>query len=151
MSSSTVKTSVLKNIVVINHAHIGIATALGGGSFGQLAMKSGMQNLQHWQNLVPLHTSFNSAAFYCLAAGILAYLVSMLAWIQTLKKYQLSTAYPILALSYMLVYIGAAYWPGIQEPMHPQKSLGVALITLGVCCCLMPNGFTSRIMKKAQI
>ena len=49
-----------------------------------------------------------------------------------LVRYRLSYAYPLLASSYVLVYIGATSWPTLAEPATPQRTIGTLLILAGV-------------------
>ncbi|TBW47901.1 4-amino-4-deoxy-L-arabinose-phosphoundecaprenol flippase subunit ArnF [Marinobacter halodurans] len=103
-------------------------------SFAQLAMKWGMtqlpdprQWLQLWQD-IGLYTAPLSAV----AAGIIAYAVSMGCWMVALHSLPLSRAYPMLSLSYGLVYLLAGTLPGFDEEYSIIRSLGVALIAGGV-------------------
>ncbi len=72
------------------------------------------------------------AALLWTAAGLAAYGLSLLAWLAVLVRYRLSYAYPLLALSYVLVYIGATSWPELAEPATPQRTIGTLLILAGV-------------------
>ena len=65
------------------------------------------------------------AAIACIAAGTAL-------WLAVLVRYRLSYAYPLLALSYVLVYVGATSWPELAEPATPQRTLGTLLILAGV-------------------
>lgn len=111
----------------------GIALAIAGGAIGQLCMKSGMQGL-HIYSPTALLRSASAAPEYAIMVllGIASYIFAMLIWIQTLRKCQLSVAYPILSLGYVLVYFAAAWWPGLDEALSLQKTLGIALIIFGV-------------------
>ncbi len=53
-------------------------------------------------------------------------------WLAALAKYELSMAYPLLSLSYVLVYIGAASWPRLHETVSALKTIGIILILAGV-------------------
>ena len=103
----------------------------------QLFMKAGMLDM-HGENIFSLWHS-NSLQLHALLptilwviAGLGCYAVSMLFWMAALTRYELSLAYPMLSLSYVLVYLAAAYWPRLDESMNPVKSLGIFLIMLGV-------------------
>lgn len=67
-----------------------------------------------------------------LGLGLMTYAISVLAWIVALKKYQLSRAYPFLSLGYVLVYLVAVLWPGLDETLSWNKSAGILLILAGV-------------------
>jgi undecaprenyl phosphate-alpha-L-ara4N flippase subunit ArnF len=106
-------------------------------ALGQLGMKAGMQNLRVARAGGELAWSLAAsaplrAALLWTAAGLAAYGLSLLAWLAVLVRYRLSYAYPLLALSYVLVYIGATSWPELAEPATPQRTIGTLLILAGV-------------------
>ena len=65
-------------------------------------------------------------------AGLVCYAISLFSWMLALRAYQLSFAYPLLSLSYVLVYIMAMFVPGITESFSVIKSAGILLIIFGV-------------------
>ena len=67
-----------------------------------------------------------------LALGVLLYTSSMLCWIFALSRFEVSLAYPLLSISYILVYVGAVFLPGLGESASLSKLLGIAVIALGV-------------------
>lgn len=67
-----------------------------------------------------------------LGLGLLCYALSMLFWMAALAKYELSFAYPMLSLSYVLVYVVAVNWPRLGESVSLTKTLGISLIVVGV-------------------
>jgi len=67
-----------------------------------------------------------------LALGIACYGSSVLCWISALGRLPLSVAYPLLSLSYPLVYLGATWLPWFGETLNTQRIAGIALIMLGV-------------------
>lgn len=101
----------------------------------QLFMKAGMIqlhgvfdfNLSVWSLITE-----NKIAFTWLFAGLSCYAISMLSWMFALTKYELSFAYPFLGLTYILVYLGAVYWPQIGEQLSWQRTVGIMLILIGV-------------------
>ncbi|MEW7855263.1 4-amino-4-deoxy-L-arabinose-phosphoundecaprenol flippase subunit ArnF [Pseudomonas chlororaphis] len=64
--------------------------------------------------------------------AILAYVLSMLCWLLALRDLPLGRAYSLLSISYALVYLLAASLPLFNEPFSLSKTLGVALVILGV-------------------
>jgi len=64
--------------------------------------------------------------------AILAYALSMLCWLCALKDLPLGRAYSLLSISYALVYLLAASLPVFNEHFSLSKTLGVALVILGV-------------------
>lgn len=106
----------------------------------QLLMKAGLLALPPdalSSPLALLHAP-QSAGFWAwpwagwLLAGIICYGLSMLAWLLALMRFEVSYAYPMLGLSYVLVYLGAGLWPRIGEPFSLDRSLAILLILLGV-------------------
>ena len=104
----------------------------------QLFMKVSMINLQLHDMA---HTDLpailllvieNKSIASWLVAGILCYALSMLSWMFALIKYELSFAYPFLGITYILVYLGAIYWPVIGEQLSWQRTTGIILILIGV-------------------
>ena len=115
----------------------GIGFALGSVllvSAAQLGMRWSMSHL-------PLPTQWlaalESGAVDLLAVGvvlasILAYALSMLCWLLSLRDLPLGRAYSLLSISYALVYLLAASLPLFNEPFSLSRTLGVALVILGV-------------------
>jgi undecaprenyl phosphate-alpha-L-ara4N flippase subunit ArnF len=67
-----------------------------------------------------------------LLIGLSCYALSMLAWVAALSRFDVSVAYPVLSISYVLVYLGAVYLPWLHESSSPLKLAGIAAIILGV-------------------
>ncbi len=80
-----------------------------------------------------------SPAALALAAGILAYAMSMLCWLLALRRMPLSRAYPLLSLSYLLVWGGALWLPVFDEVFMPGKLAGGALILAGLVLICWPD------------
>jgi len=102
---------------------------------GQLCMKAGMQGLR--ESPVALEATWSALRMLqepllFAAGGLLAYAISMLAWLAVLVRYPLSYAYPFLSLSYVLVYLGATHWSRLMETATPLRTAGTLLILLGV-------------------
>ena len=118
-------------------------------ALGQLGMKAGMQNLKlaraggaiAWP---ALSTPPLRDALVFTAGGLAAYGLSLLAWLAVLVRYRLSYAYPLLALSYVLVYAGATQWPALAEAATPQRTIGTLLILAGVALASLTGGRASR-------
>jgi len=114
-----------------------VAASVVLSACAQLFMKAGMLDM-HGHDIISLWQSGSLQLQLVLPsilwvfAGLGCYAVSMLFWMAALTRYELSLAYPMLSLSYVLVYLAAAYWPRLEESMNPVKSLGIFLIMLGV-------------------
>ncbi|ANI54804.1 MULTISPECIES: 4-amino-4-deoxy-L-arabinose-phosphoundecaprenol flippase subunit ArnF [Pseudomonas] len=100
-------------------------------SVAQLSMRWSMTRLprpDQWLS-VP---SVDSTALAVVLAAIFAYALSMLCWLAALRDLPLGRAYSLLSISYALVYLLAASLPLFNESFSFSKSLGVALVMLGV-------------------
>ena len=80
-------------------------------------------------------------ATLAVAAGLLAYVASMLSWYFALKSLPLSTAYPLLSLSYVIVWLAAIALPAFPDTFSLGKALAMAMILAGVyLVCGKPRG-----------
>jgi undecaprenyl phosphate-alpha-L-ara4N flippase subunit ArnF len=115
----------------------GIVFALGSVmlvSAAQLGMRWSMTRLpqpQQWLDALD-SGSVDLAALSVVFAAIVAYALSMLCWLVALRDLPLGRAYSLLSISYALVYLLAASLPLFNESFSFTKSLGVALVMLGV-------------------
>ena len=103
----------------------------------QLLMKAGMLELDEIGFKQALSDAFPIMpllllTFAWVAVGLLLYSISLLFWLAALARYELSLAYPLLSLSYVLVYFGAVMWPRLNETVSFSKTLGILLILAGV-------------------
>ncbi|MBK5395851.1 MULTISPECIES: 4-amino-4-deoxy-L-arabinose-phosphoundecaprenol flippase subunit ArnF [Pseudomonas] len=111
----------------------GITFALGSVllvSAAQLGMRWSMSRLpspEHW-----FTTSIDLSAVAVVLIAILAYALSMLCWLAALRDLPLGRAYSLLSISYALVYLLAASLPLFNEAFSLSKTIGVALVILGV-------------------
>jgi undecaprenyl phosphate-alpha-L-ara4N flippase subunit ArnF len=108
---------------------------------GQLGMKAGMRSLHALHELAKHDISATAAAAPVLAwtaGGLAAYGLSLLAWLAVLTRYPLSYAYPLLGISYVLVYAGATRW--LMEPATPLRTFGTVLILAGVALASKGDG-----------
>ena len=67
-----------------------------------------------------------------LAGGLGAYGLSMLCWFLALRHLPLNYAYPMLSISYVLVYLFAVILPWFGETATLSKSCGILVILLGI-------------------
>jgi undecaprenyl phosphate-alpha-L-ara4N flippase subunit ArnF len=99
---------------------------------GQLAMKVGMRELHAVGELAGGDWSTLGPAVTWTVLGLASYAVSMLAWLLVLARYPLSYAYPLLGLSYVLVYAVATQWSALAESASPLRTLGTLVVVAGV-------------------
>jgi undecaprenyl phosphate-alpha-L-ara4N flippase subunit ArnF len=103
---------------------------------GQIFMKLGMLDLHEISP--PNGDSYLSGILSIIPAltwigiGIGSYGISLLAWLGVLARYELSFAYPMLSMSYVLVYLVAVTWHRLGETTSPLKTVGILLIIIGV-------------------
>ncbi|CNI28762.1 4-amino-4-deoxy-L-arabinose-phosphoundecaprenol flippase subunit ArnF [Yersinia pekkanenii] len=64
--------------------------------------------------------------------GLTGYALSMVCWFFALRYLPLNRAYPLLSLSYALVYLAAVSLPWYNEPATLLKTLGAGFILLGI-------------------
>lgn len=100
------------------------------GSAAQLGMRWSMTRLP-----LPEHgvsAAVDPTAVVVVLAAILAYVLSLFSWLTALRNLPLGRAYSLLSISYALVYLLAAALPLFNENFSLSKTLGVALVVLGV-------------------
>jgi undecaprenyl phosphate-alpha-L-ara4N flippase subunit ArnF len=106
-------------------------------SCAQLLFRISMQGLPLLESLASgdVASAFSlvtSSGLVMLAFGIALYAASMLSWIFALSRFEVSLAYPLLSISYVLVYVGAIALPGLDETASLLKMIGIAVIAIGV-------------------
>lgn len=105
------------------------------GVVGQLLLRRfGMHQTDGWPLLDTLSVP---AGLEWLIIAIGCYLMAVLLWIGALRELPLSRAYPLLSLSYPLVYLGAVGWLG--EEFTWSLTLGTSLVCLGVLLAVAPE------------
>ncbi|MFC0227103.1 4-amino-4-deoxy-L-arabinose-phosphoundecaprenol flippase subunit ArnF [Serratia aquatilis] len=71
-------------------------------------------------------------ALLAVSGGIFGYALSMLCWFFALRYLPLNRAYPLLSVSYALVYLAAVILPWFNESATLLKTLGTLCILFGV-------------------
>ncbi|WP_437612369.1 4-amino-4-deoxy-L-arabinose-phosphoundecaprenol flippase subunit ArnF [Erwinia sp. V71] len=110
-------------------------------SVAQLSMRWAMVQLPAVSDITLLWQAMRALTPGALAlgAGLAAYVLSTLCWVMALHRIRLSRAYPLLSLSYILVW-GAALWlPGLQERFSWEALGGVTLIFIGIVLISWPS------------
>ncbi len=72
--------------------------------------------------------------------GLVAYGVSLVTWLNVLARIPLSFAYPMLGISYVLVYVGAVASPLLSEALTPMRAAGVLLVACGAAVVSATHG-----------
>lgn len=103
-------------------------------TMAQLSMKAGMllfatETAGNWHAIV---TQLDIPALLWVFAGLACYGFSMLFWMSAIARLELSLAYPMLSLSWVLVYLVAVNWPMLHEHASWIRTLGILFVVLGV-------------------
>lgn len=118
-------------------------------ALGSVLLVSAAQLLMKWAmiQLPPIARPLDFAATLmtfsppalALLAGLFAYAFSMLCWLLALKRLPLSRAYPLLSLSYLLVWGIALLIPSLNEWFLWGKLAGGMLILAGLLLIFWPD------------
>ena len=101
-------------------------------AIAQLALKAsvsdtGIINL----DMQSLLSSAGSLAFNLwLSIGLICYAISVVVWILALSRVDVSIAYPMLSIGYIVNAVAA--WHLFDEPMNLGKVVGIGIIIVGV-------------------
>ena len=101
------------------------------GVFGQLSLKQGMKNIGTF-GLKDFASSkiFKLIEEKFVVIGVVLYAVATLFWLVILSKAELSFAYPMLALGYVLIAILSKIF--FNENVTITRFIGILLISIGV-------------------
>ena len=102
----------------------------------QLLLKSGVNNVTaaigtfafSADNILPV--GMRLATQWPILGGLACYVVSVVVWILGLSRVDVSVAYPLLSLGYVVNALGA--WWLFGESLTPQRLAGIGIIILGV-------------------
>jgi multidrug transporter EmrE-like cation transporter len=98
----------------------------------QLALKQGMRQIGHFD--------FSPATLFAMSwrvgtngyviFGLGCYVVSVVVWLLALSRVEVSFAYPLLSVGYIVTAVAAWYFFG--EALTPIRIAGIAVIIVGV-------------------
>lgn len=98
----------------------------------QLLLKAGTNAIGAFEfsaaNILPV--SWKIATSLPILAGIGCYVVSVVVWILALSRVEVSIAYPMLSVGYVVNAVAAWYLFG--EAVTPMRLAGIGIIILGV-------------------
>jgi multidrug transporter EmrE-like cation transporter len=100
----------------------------------QLLLKAGTNAIGRFEfaaaNLVPVagRVAFEPH----ILAGCFCYGISLVVWIMGLSRVEVSVAYPLLSLGYIINAVAAWYLFG--ESLTALRLAGIGFIVVGVCC-----------------
>ncbi|HMK14982.1 MAG TPA: EamA family transporter [Burkholderiales bacterium] len=98
----------------------------------QLLLKSGTNAVGAFefsaQNVIPVGCKIATQPY--ILSGIGCYVISVVVWILALSRAEVSVAYPMLSIGYVVNAIAAWYLFG--EAVTPVRLAGIGIIVLGV-------------------
>jgi multidrug transporter EmrE-like cation transporter len=98
----------------------------------QLLLKAGTNAVGQFEftaaNIVPIGTKL--ALQPAILAGMACYVVSLVVWIMGLSRVEVSVAYPMLSIGYLINAIAAWYFFG--ETVTAMRFTGIGFIIVGV-------------------
>ncbi len=98
----------------------------------QLLIKSGTNAIGFFEfsreNILPI--GWKLATEWHIISAMFCYGLSVVIWILALSRVQVSIAYPLLSMGYVVNAVAA--WYLFNEAFNPTKVLGVGVIILGV-------------------
>ena len=114
----------------VSFAFILAGVLLNAGA--QLLLKAGTNAVGHFEfsaaNIVPV--GMKLALEPHIMSGVACYVVSLVVWIMGLSRVEVSIAYPMLSIGYVLNALAAWYLFG--ESLSAQKLVGIGFIIAGV-------------------
>ncbi len=108
-------------------------------SLAQLLLRAGMLHFPGWQAIFDGELWQQPLPLILLFIGLSAYALSMLCWMLALRHLALSRLYPLLSISYVLVWLAAVSLPMFDEPFRWSSLAGVGLIAAGLLCVSLPG------------
>jgi len=98
----------------------------------QLFLKEGMRRIGHfefvWANIVPI--GLQAATNLFILGGLTCYVVSVVVWLLVLSRVEVSFAYPLLSVGYIVNAV--AGYSLCQENLSGTRITGIVIICLGV-------------------
>lgn len=98
----------------------------------QLLLKAGVRPLGalHIEMSTLFDTTARVLTQWPILAGLACYVISVGVWLVALSRVEVSMAYPMLSLGYVVNAV-AAYWL-FGEALGPARCVGIAIILVGV-------------------
>jgi multidrug transporter EmrE-like cation transporter len=98
----------------------------------QLFLKEGMRRIGHfefiWANAVPITMQVAGNVF--VLGGLLCYVISVAVWLLVLSRVEVSFAYPLLSVGYIVNAVAGYYL--FQENLSVMRITGIVIICVGV-------------------
>lgn len=97
----------------------------------QLLLKAGASSVGPISGMGALRASAVQLLLHPgIIGGLVCYVVSVVVWIVALSRVEVSVAYPMLSLGYV-VNAALAWWL-FGEALNPQRWIGIAVVIIGV-------------------
>lgn len=104
----------------------------------QLLLKAGMNRIGEFSfslhNIVPIGIDAVTNPF--IFAGLCCYVISVLVWLLVLSRVEVSFAYPMLSIGYIVNAVAAYYLFG--EDLTMTRIIGIGVIIIGVYLIARP-------------
>jgi drug/metabolite transporter (DMT)-like permease len=107
-----------------------LAISIALGATGQLLFKYASLRLPSFGELGLLKTVLVMLTTPAILGGFACFFISALLWIFALRQVPLSVAYPMVAISYIVIFIGSAVL--FDESITVRHWSGAALIVAGI-------------------
>ncbi|MBV8660280.1 MAG: 4-amino-4-deoxy-L-arabinose transferase [Burkholderiales bacterium] len=109
-----------------------ILTGVLLNAFAQLFLKAGARSIGHFEfSIANIPTiGWQVATNLPIIGGLSCYVISVVVWILALSRVEVSMAYPMLSIGYV-VNAALAYFL-FQEAVTPMRLAGIAVIIVGV-------------------
>jgi drug/metabolite transporter (DMT)-like permease len=109
---------------------------------GELFLKRGMNEIGSFDfasvsTIVPTFIKILSNPF--IWVGFIGFMGGSVFWLSVISRVPLSLAYPMLALSYVIVVVES--WIFLGEGLHPLRIIGSLVVGLGVALVGLSDAF----------
>ncbi|MDX8380421.1 MAG: EamA family transporter [Gallionella sp.] len=109
-----------------------ILTGVMLNAAAQILMKSGTNAIGHFDfsvaNILPI--GWKLATEWHILIALCCYVISVVVWVLALSRVQVSIAFPLLSMAYIVTAVAAWYLLG--EALSMTKIVGIGVIILGV-------------------
>jgi multidrug transporter EmrE-like cation transporter len=117
-------------MTAVSFALVLLGVLLNAGA--QLLLKAGTTQIGHFDfslvNAVPVGMKVATQPY--IVAGIGCYVISVVVWIMALSRVEVSVAYPMLSIGYVVNAVAAYFLFG--EAVTVQRLVGIGIIVVGV-------------------
>ena len=101
-------------------------------AFAQIVLKQGMRSIGEFaftlDNIIPIGIRVGINPF--VLTGICCYVLSLAIWLMVLSRVDVSYAYPLLSIGYIVAALAGYFWFG--EVINFTRWAGIIIICIGV-------------------